>query len=206
MIGSSLFLLALWSWKKSTKPAVSEFILPGTCSSSWLSYSDPQLQTPMYFFLNVLSFTDICLTTTILPKMLVNFLSEKTISYAGCLTHMYFMYALGKTDSWLLAFMAFDCSMAICDPFYNVTTMSHHYCVLLLVFSCSFPYLHSLLHTLLLKLLTFCDSNVIHYFLCDINPLLKLPSSSTFASDITIKTEMGFWWPPPFYALLSLMS
>ena len=61
--------------------------------------SDPQLHTPMYFFLSFLSFIDICFSTTIVPRMLVNFLSHKTISYAGCLTQMYFIYALGNTDS-----------------------------------------------------------------------------------------------------------
>ena len=79
-------------------------------------HSDPQLQTPMYFFLSFLSFTDICFTTTVVPRMLVNFLSKKTISYAGCLTQMYFIYALGNTDSCLLAVMAFDRYVAICDP------------------------------------------------------------------------------------------
>ncbi|VFV45175.1 olfactory receptor 1l8-like, partial [Lynx pardinus] len=152
-------------------------------------HSDPQLQTPMYFFLSFLSFTDICFTTTIVPRMLVNFLSEKTISYAECLTQMYFIYVLGNTDSFLLVVMAFDRYVAICDPFHYVTTMNHHRCVLLVAFSCSFPHLHSLLHTLLLNRLTFCDNNVIHHFLCDINPLLKLSCSSTFLNEIVIMSE-----------------
>ncbi|KAB0339957.1 hypothetical protein FD754_023518 [Muntiacus muntjak] len=151
--------------------------------------SDPQLHTPMYFFLSVLSFTDICFTTTIVPRMLVNFLSHKTISYAGCLTQMYFIYALGNTDSCLLAVMAFDRYVAICDPFHYVTIMSHRRCILLVAFSCSFPHLHSLLHILLLNQLTFCNSNVVYHFLCDINPLLKLSCSSIFVNDLTIKTE-----------------
>ena len=153
-------------------------------------HSDPQLQTPMYSFLSFLSFIDICFSTTIVPRMLLNFLSEnKTISYAGCLTQMYFTYALGNTDSCLLAAMAYDCYVAICDPFHYITIMSHRRCVLLLAFSCSLPHLHSLLHILLLNQLTFCNSNAIHHFLCDINPLLKLSCSSIFANDLTIKTE-----------------
>ncbi|XP_075415157.1 olfactory receptor 1L8-like [Tenrec ecaudatus] len=152
--------------------------------------ADPQLQTPMYIFLSYLSFTDICFTTTIVPKMLANFWSEKkTISYAGCLTQMYFLYALGNTDSCILAAMAYDRYVAICDPFHYITTMSHCRCASLLICSCSLSHLHSLLHILLLKLLTFCDSNVIHHFLCDINPLLKLSCTSTFFNEMVIKTE-----------------
>ncbi|XP_017651457.1 LOW QUALITY PROTEIN: olfactory receptor 1L8-like [Nannospalax galili] len=158
-------------------------IIPVICS-------DTHLQTPMYFFLIFLSFTDICFTTTVVPKMLANFLSEKkTISYAGCLTQMYFIYALGNGDSCLLAVMAFDCYVAICNPFHYVTIMNHHCCVLLVTFSCSFPHLHSLLHTLLLNSLTFCGSNVIYQFLCDLSPLMKLSCSSTFVNEIVIITE-----------------
>ncbi|KAF0887476.1 OR1L8 protein, partial [Crocuta crocuta] len=161
-------------------------------------HSDPQLQTPMYFFLSFLSSTDICFTTTIVPRMLVSFLSEKTISYAGCLTQMYFVYALGNTDSCLLAVMAFDRYVAICDPFHYVTTMNHRRCVLLVAFSCSLPHLHSLLHTLLLNRLTFCDSNVIHHFLCDINPMMKLSCSSIFVNEIVIMSEGSVVLVTPF--------
>ncbi|EPY77889.1 olfactory receptor 1L8 [Camelus ferus] len=160
--------------------------------------SDPQLKTPMYFFLSFLSFTDICFTTTIVPRMLVNFLSGKTISYAGCLTQMYFIYALGNTDSCLLAVMAFDRYVAICDPFHYVTVMSHHCCVLLVALSCSLPHLHSLLHTLLLNQLNFCDSNVIHHFLCDLSPLMKLSCSSTFVNEIVIMIEGSVFVVTPF--------
>ncbi|XP_012789268.1 olfactory receptor 1L8-like [Sorex araneus] len=165
--------------------------------------SDPQLQTPMYFFLSFLSFIDIGFTTTIVPKMLVNFLSEKkTISYVGCVTQMYFIYALGTIDSCLLAVMAFDRYVAICDPFHYVTTMSHQRCVLLVAFSCSFSLLHSLLHTLLLNLLTFCDSNVIYHFLCDINALLKLSCTSTFLNEIVIMTEAPIALVTPFLCIV----
>ena len=164
--------------------------------------SDPQLHTPMYVFLSVLSFTDIWYTTTIVPRMLVNFLSEKTISYAGCLSQMYFIYALANTDNCLLAAMAYDRYVAICDPFHYVTIMSHCRCVLLVAFSCSLPHLHSLLHILLLNQLTFCDSNVVHHFLCDINPLLKLSCSSIFVNDLTIKTEGLVFWVTPFLCIV----
>ncbi|XP_065784827.1 olfactory receptor 1L8-like [Muntiacus reevesi] len=163
--------------------------------------SDPQLHTPMYFFLSFLSFTDICFTTTIVPRMLVNFLSHKTISYAGCLTQMYFIYALGNTDSCLLAVMAYDRYVAICDPFHYVTTMSHRRCVLMVAFSCSLPHFHSLLHTLLLNQLTFCDSNIIHNFLCDLSPLIKLSCSPTFVNEIVILIEGSFILVTPFLCI-----
>uniref|UniRef100_A0A8C3X7S9 Olfactory receptor n=1 Tax=Catagonus wagneri TaxID=51154 RepID=A0A8C3X7S9_9CETA len=193
---SEFILLGLSSRPEDQKPLFILFLIiylvtiTGNLLIILAICSEPQLQTPMYFFLSFLSFIDICFSTTVVPRMLVNILLEKkTISYAGCLTQMYFMYALGNTDSCLLAVMAFDRYVAICDPFHYVSTMSRRVCILLVAFSYFFSNLHSLLHTLLLNLLTFCDSNVIHHFLCDINPLLKLSCSSTFVNDVAIKTE-----------------
>ncbi|MBZ3882644.1 Olfactory receptor 7D4 [Sciurus carolinensis] len=74
-------------------------------------FSNSHLHTPMYFFLSNLSFTDICFTTTTVPRMLVNIQRHsKTISYAGCLTQVYFVlvFAGGKTFSlqqWLMTIM-----------------------------------------------------------------------------------------------------
>ena len=43
----------------------------------------------MYYFLSNLSFVDLCYSSVITPKMLVNFVSEKnTISYAGCMSQL----------------------------------------------------------------------------------------------------------------------
>lgn len=55
--------------------------------------SDIHLHSPMYFFLGNLSFTDICFTTTTVPKMLADIHSQHpSISVEGCLTQMYFFY------------------------------------------------------------------------------------------------------------------
>ncbi|XP_021512441.1 olfactory receptor 1L8 [Meriones unguiculatus] len=205
---SEFILLGLSSRAEDQKPLFILFLaiylvtIAGNLLIILVIRSDPHLQTPMYFFLSFLSLTDICFTTTIVPKMLANFLSEKkTISYAGCLTQMYFLYALGNTDSCLLAVMAFDRYVAICNPFHYVTIMSHQRCVLLVTFSCSLPHLHSLLHTLLLNLLTFCNSNVIHHFLCDLSPLMKLSCSSTFVNEIVIVTEGTLVLVTPFLCI-----
>uniref|UniRef100_A0A8D0S4L3 Olfactory receptor n=1 Tax=Sus scrofa TaxID=9823 RepID=A0A8D0S4L3_PIG len=204
---SEFILLGLSSRPEDQKPLFTLFLtiylvtITGNLLIILAIRSDPQLQTPMYFFLTFLSFTDICFTTTIVPRMLVNFLSHKTISYAGCLTQMYFIYALGNTDSCLLAVMAFDRYVAICDPFHYVTIMSHHRCVLMVALSCSLPHLHSLLHTLLLNQLTFCDSNIIHHFLCDISPLMKLSCSSTFVNETVMMIEGPILLVTPFLCI-----
>ncbi|XP_007540014.2 olfactory receptor 1L1-like [Erinaceus europaeus] len=173
--------------------AIYMVILMGNLIIILVIYSDNRLQTPMYFFLSILSFVDICYTTVTIPKMLTNFLSEaKSILYTECLTQMYFFLSFGNVDSYLLGAMAIDRYVAICNPFHYVTKMSYKFCGILLVFAFIIPFLHSLLHVLLVNRLTFCASNVISHFFCDVNPVLKLSCSSTFVNEIVIKTEAPF--------------
>ena len=59
--------------------------------------SDPHLHTPMYFFLSNLSLADICFISTTIPKMLVNIQTQsKAISYAGCITQVYFFHGFWR--------------------------------------------------------------------------------------------------------------
>ncbi|XP_054440865.1 olfactory receptor 1L3-like [Pteronotus mesoamericanus] len=189
-------LLGLSSRPQDQKPLFALFLvvylvtLMGNLLIILAIRSDPQLQNPMYFFLGILSFADICYTTVISPKMLVNFLLDaKTISYAQCLAQMYFFLVFGNIDSYLLAAMAIDRYVAICNPFHYVTIMNHRRCMSLAIFSIAFSCLHSLLHVILVNRLTFCASNVIHHFFCDVSPVLKLACSSTSVNEVVAMTE-----------------
>ncbi|XP_014696062.1 olfactory receptor 1L1-like [Equus asinus] len=206
---SEFILLGLSSRPEHQKPLFVLFLiiylvtLMGNLIIMLSIYLDVHLQTPMYFFLSVLSFVDICYTTVIIPKMLTNFLSEaKTILYSECLSQMYFFLSFGNVDSYLLGAMAVDRYVAICNPFHYITIMSYKCCVLLLVISFFIPFLHSLLHVHLMNQLTFCASNVIHHFFCDLNPVLKLSCSSTFVNEIVIKTEGPFVIMVPFMCII----
>ncbi|KAG5211152.1 hypothetical protein JEQ12_013581 [Ovis aries] len=193
---TEFILLGLSSRPEDQKPLFVMFLLIylitviGNLLVILTIHSDTRLQTPMYFFLSVLSFVDICSVTVIIPKVLANFLAKtKTISYGECLTQMYFFIAFGNTDSYLLAAMATDRYVAICNPLHYITIMNHRRCVLLLVLSFCIPQLHSLVHILLTNQLIFCASNVIHHFFCDDQPVLKLSCSSHFVKEITVMTE-----------------
>ncbi|XP_007540012.1 olfactory receptor 1L1-like [Erinaceus europaeus] len=193
---SEFILMGLSSRAEDQMPLFALFlaiylvILMGNLIIILVIYSDNRLHTPMYFFLSILSFVDICYTTVTIPKMLTNFLSEaKSILYTECLTQMYFFLSFGNVDSYLLGAMAIDRYVAICNPFHYVIKMSYKFCGILLVIAFIIPFLHSLLHVLLVNRLTFCASNVISHFFCDLNPVLKLSCSSTFVNEIVIKTE-----------------
>ncbi|XP_025314143.3 olfactory receptor 7A17-like [Canis lupus dingo] len=98
--------------------------------------SDSHLHTPMYFFLANLSFADICVTSTTVPKMLLNVQTQsQVITYAGCITQMHFFIIFSGLDIYLLAVMAYDRFVAICHPLQYMVIMNPRLCGLLLLVS-----------------------------------------------------------------------
>ncbi|XP_025069667.1 LOW QUALITY PROTEIN: olfactory receptor 1052-like [Alligator sinensis] len=143
--------------------------------------TDPQLHTPMYFFLSNLSFLDACYSSTITPNMLANFIAErKDISYSGCITQYGFFAVFATTEMFLLAAMAYDRYMAISNPLLYTVTMTKKVCVMLVVGSYLWGFVNSLIHTCSLLRLSFCGSNIINHFFCDLTPLLNLSCSNIY--------------------------
>ena len=145
---------------------------------------DTHLHTPMYLFLSNLSFSDLCFSSVTMPKLLQNMQSQDTsITYAGCLTQMYFFVLFGGLEIFLLVVMAYDRYVAICLPLHYTSIMSLKLCVYLVLMSWVFNLLYSMLHSLLLARLSFCEDNVIRHFFCDIPALLKLTCSDIHIQD-----------------------
>ena len=77
---------------------------------------DPTLQTPMYF-LNHFSILEICYVTVTIPRMLTDLLNQKGhISFIACATQMCLVLLFGCLECLLLAVMAYDRCVAICNP------------------------------------------------------------------------------------------
>ncbi|XP_016078385.1 PREDICTED: olfactory receptor 13C7-like [Miniopterus natalensis] len=141
-----------------------------------LSMLDPRLHSPMYFFLSNLSLMDICGTSSIVPFMLVSFLEVQrtSISFPGCALQMYLTLALGSTECVLLAVMAYDRYVAICQPLRYPELMSEQMCVRMAVLSWGAGLANSLLQSVVTWGLPFCGHNVINHFFCEILAVLKL--------------------------------
>ncbi|XP_043831309.1 olfactory receptor 7C1-like [Dromiciops gliroides] len=165
--------------------------------------SDSHLHTPMYFFLSNLSLVDLCLVSTLVPKMLVNLLTHsKAISYAGCLTQMYFFMVFACSDNLLLAVMAYDRFVAICHPLSYVTIMSPQFCGLLVLLSWMISVLNALIHSLLVMRLSFCTEHEITHFYCDLTPVLKLSCTDTLINNILVYLTTGLLGALPFAGIL----
>nr|XP_006998274.2 olfactory receptor 1468-like [Peromyscus maniculatus bairdii] len=164
---------------------------------------DSHLHTPMYFFLSNLSFSDLCFSSVTMPKLLQNMQSQDpSITYAGCLTQMYFLMVFGDMESFLLVVMAYDRYVAICFPLHYTTIMSPKLCVCLMVLCWVLTTLYSMLHTILLARLSFCEDNVIPQFFCDISALLKLACSDIYINELMIFIMGGLVSVIPFVLII----
>ncbi|XP_072457249.1 olfactory receptor 7C1-like [Notamacropus eugenii] len=165
--------------------------------------SDSHLHTPMYFFLSNLSLVDLCLVSTLVPKMLLNLLTHtKVISYAGCLTQMYFFMVFVCSDNLLLTVMAYDRFVAICYPLNYVTIMSPQLCGLLVLVSWTISFLNAVLHILLVMRLLFCSEREIPDFYCDLTSVLKLSCTDTLINNIFVCLTTGLLGVFPFTGIL----
>ncbi|XP_063150147.1 olfactory receptor 1L4-like [Candoia aspera] len=155
--------------------------------------SDSQLlHAPMYFFLSHLSFVDICFTSTTIPKMLHNLRTScKTIAFTNCMIQMYLFLAFAITENFLLGAMALDRFTAICQPLHYPVLMKPLKCHLMVFVAWLLAHLHSLLHTILMSRLSFCDHREIPHFFCDFQPLVVMACSNKSLSEMLSFFEGG---------------
>ncbi|XP_004708436.1 olfactory receptor 4S2-like [Echinops telfairi] len=147
---------------------------------------------PMYFFLNYLSFVDICYSSVIIPNMIVDFLAKsKTISYVGCMSQIFGLHFFGCTEIFILIVMAYDRYVAICKPLHYMIIMDQNRCNTLLLGAWVGGFLHSIIQVTLVVQLPFCGPNEIDHYFCDIHPVLKLACTDTYIVGIAMTANTG---------------
>ncbi|ELR59712.1 hypothetical protein M91_06804, partial [Bos mutus] len=149
-----------------------------------LSLMESCLRSPVDFFLSVLSFLDICYSSVVTPRLLVDFLaSDRSIPFKGCVVQMTFFVIHAAADSFLLASMACDRCTATCRPLHYGSPMTRSPaggCFL------AFSGANLAVETGNVFALPFCGPNqVLHYF-CDIQPLLRWACANTAMAGVVL--------------------
>ncbi|XP_055993548.1 olfactory receptor 10AG1-like [Sorex fumeus] len=178
-------------------------ILFGNGTIVLITKVSPALQTPMYFFLGNFSFLEICYVSVTIPKMLSNLWTQKrTISLVACATQMCFVLIFGGTECVLLAVMSYDRYVAICNPLHYPLVMNHKFCVQLVTGSWVSGIPVMIGHTVQIFSLSFCASNIINHFFCDIPPIIKLACGDTFINEMLVFIVAALFVAVPFVLIL----
>ncbi|KAM8934158.1 putative olfactory receptor 2B3 [Pelodytes ibericus] len=167
--------------------AVYMIILIGNSVIILVILTDVNLQTPMYFFLINLSFLDICYSSSIVPRMLKDFLSiKKVISFAECAAQLYIAHSFGVSECILLAVMAYDRYVAICYPLHYTTTMNRSACIQIASLTWILGFVLSIFDVALTLNVNICGHNKINHFLCEVPEILSLGCENVLIVEFTI--------------------
>ncbi|KAM9305291.1 olfactory receptor 5B12-like [Gastrophryne carolinensis] len=196
---SELFLSGLSDLPSLQLPLFLFFLLIYLLTLTWnlliisLIATNSRLHTPMYFFLGNLASIDLCCSSVIVPRMLFDLHTKRrVITTKVCLTQVFFFLFFAICEVFLLAIMSIDRYLAICRPLHYLQIMRWRVCVQLASGVWSLGFLYSLLHTLYSLKLTFCESNTIKSFFCDLPQLFQISCSDIFANVLLMLLVGGF--------------
>ncbi|XP_066468763.1 olfactory receptor 10R2-like [Tiliqua scincoides] len=148
---------------------------------------DSSLHVPMYFFLSILSSSEVLYSLSIIPNMLANLVRpKKTISVIGCALQMCIFLGLGCTNCMLLVVMGYDRYVSICKPLHYQILMNQRLCNKMVAFAATAGFSFSSSETIIIFTLPFCGPNRIDHFFCDLAPLLKLACARNYIGEIVI--------------------
>ncbi|XP_062053448.1 olfactory receptor 5D13-like [Lepus europaeus] len=154
---------------------------------------NPKLHTPMYFFLSHLSLVDFCYSTVVTPKLLENLVVEdRTISFTGCILQFFFACIFVVTETFMLAAMAYDRFVAVCNPLLYTVVMSQKLCSLLVAASYSWGIVCSLTFIYFLLTLSFCGTKFINNFVCEHAAIVAVSCSDPSISQKIILISATF--------------
>ncbi|XP_060111176.1 olfactory receptor 10A7-like [Heteronotia binoei] len=174
-------------------------IITGNVLIIYIIVTNPSLDTPMYFFLKSLAFLEIFYTSVTLPKILVSFVAQnKTISFVGWTAQIYFVLFLRGTECFLLATMAYDRYVAICNPLHYKLIMCKELCLGLVTGALIINMPVYIGQIYLLFTLLYCSTCEINNFFCDIPPVLELACADTFASEVYMAAASALILVLPF--------
>ncbi|XP_026262312.2 olfactory receptor 5B2-like [Urocitellus parryii] len=168
-----------------------------------LILTDSRLHTPMYFFLGSLSLADFGYSSAVTPTAMAGLLvGDKVISYNACAAQMFIFIAFATVENFLLASMAYDRFTAVCKPLHYSTTMTTGVCARLVIGCHVCGLLNASIHIGEIFSLSFCKSNMIHHFFCDIPAMMALSCSDRQVNELVLVYVASF---NAFFALLIVL-
>ncbi|XP_052037242.1 olfactory receptor 1165-like [Apodemus sylvaticus] len=146
---------------------------------------NPKLHTPMYFFLSHLSFLDICYSSVFTPKLLqILIMEDRTISFKGCMVQFFFICTFVITEMFMLAVMAYDRFVAVCNPLLYTVLMPIQFCAMLVAGTYMIGGLCTMILVYTLLQLSYCEHGIINHFGCEYSAVISVSCSDSSFSQM----------------------
>ncbi|XP_023605201.1 olfactory receptor 51F2-like [Myotis lucifugus] len=142
--------------------------------------TQPSLHEPMFYFLSMLSTTDLRLSISTLVTMLgIFWFNARKISFNACLSQMFFIQLFTVMESSVLLAMAFDRFVAISNPLRYASILTDLKIAQIGVAIITRGTLILTPMVLLLKRLSYCRNHVLHHSYCFHPDVMKLSCTDT---------------------------
>ncbi|XP_004590134.2 olfactory receptor 51G1-like [Ochotona princeps] len=167
----------------------------GNCTILQVIYTNMSLHEPMYYFLAMLSLTDMGMSISTLPTVLkVFWFDAREIELNACVVQMYFIHTFSLMESAVLLAMAFDRYVAICDPLRysnKLTPQRIIFIGILIVIRCSI-----VLPVILVRIptLSFCRSHVLSHSFCLHQDVIRLACADISFNILYGLFVVAFYW------------
>ncbi|XP_029457686.1 olfactory receptor 52R1-like [Rhinatrema bivittatum] len=157
----------------------------GNCIILYIIKTERSLHEPMYYFLSMLSLTDVVLSTSVSPKMLALFwFHSNEIYFESCLIQMFFVHCFSSTESGVFMAMAIDRYVAICNPLRHSIILSNPVIVRLGLVILIRAFFLTIPLCFLVTRLSFCSNKMILFSYCGYFAVTKLACADTLIDTV----------------------
>ncbi|XP_043927825.1 olfactory receptor 52E8-like [Protopterus annectens] len=157
----------------------------GNIALLFIIATEQSLHEPMYYFVFMLSATDLAVALTILPKLLnVLWFGSQYLSNNACIVQLFFIPFFTALESSMLAVMACDRYVAVCNPLRYKTIMENQFALKIMCFVSVKCLCLVLPFPVLAKSLPYCGVSTIQNVYCDYLSIIRAACGQTVVSDI----------------------
>ncbi len=144
-------------------------------------YLSRRLHTAKYIAVFNLALSDLCGSSTLVPKLIDMFLFQhQYVSYEACLMNMFFVFHFMNIQSLTLLALAYDRLVAICFPLQYHAIITKTFMSLLISSMWMFSMVLFAVLVGLVSRLSFCRSTEVDSYFCDHGPVISLSCNSNF--------------------------
>ncbi|XP_001373904.1 olfactory receptor 51V1-like [Monodelphis domestica] len=167
-----------YAWISLLFFSIYAMVILGNCMILHVIQTEPSLHEPMFYFLAMLAFTDLCMGLSTVPTVLgILWGIIQEITLDACILQTYFIHGLSCMESSVLLAMSFDRYIAICNPLRYTTILTNTRIIQIGVAIVIRSFLFITPPIVRLKFFNYCHIHTLSHSFCLHQDLLRLACS-----------------------------